>query len=201
MHAPLNPENWKPEPAVAVSVTEVPDVKLAAHVVGQLIPAGLLVTVPVPVIVTVRLKFLGGGGGVFTDVPPQAVRTNRQARETAKANNRRLKDANLYTAHFLGAERSSWVACCWMRERFADGGFPGRDSGYPVDVVRDSEPERERAGLCADCRYMRLITSDRGAAFYLCQRSASDKSFPKYPRLPVIQCRGYEPEPSSDPEC
>ena len=42
---------------------------------------------------------------------------------------------------------------------------------------------------------MRLITSDRGSTFCLCQRSASDESFPKYPRLPVIQCRGYEPKP------
>jgi hypothetical protein len=39
---------------------------------------------------------------------------------------------------------------------------------------------------------MRLIVSDREATFYLCQRSTSDESFPKYPRLPVIQCRGYE---------
>lgn len=59
-------------------------------------------------------------------------------------------------------------------------------------VVKDLERERGRAGLCADCRYLRLITSDRGATFYLCQRSASDNSFPKYPRLPVIRCRGYE---------
>lgn len=71
---------------------------------------------------------------------------------------------------------------------------------YPVVVVRDLEHERERAGLCAECRYMRLITSDRGATFYLCERSASDKSFPKYPRLPVIQCRGYELEPSGGSE-
>jgi hypothetical protein len=41
---------------------------------------------------------------------------------------------------------------------------------------------------------MQLITSDRGSTFYFCQRSASDASFPKYPRLPVIQCRGYEPK-------
>jgi hypothetical protein len=74
-----------------VSVTEVPDVKLAVHVVGQLIPAGLLVTVPVPVVVTVKVKFCGGGGGVVPDVPPQAVRTNAQARETAKPENLKLK--------------------------------------------------------------------------------------------------------------
>jgi hypothetical protein len=35
-------------------VTEVPDAKLAVHVVGQLIPAGVLVTVPVPATATVN---------------------------------------------------------------------------------------------------------------------------------------------------
>jgi hypothetical protein len=64
-------------------------------------------------------------------------------------------------------------------------------------MVRDSEPDPERAGLCADCRHMRLITSDRAATFYMCQRSASDKTFPKYPRLPVVQCKGYE---KNDPQ-
>jgi len=48
-------------------------------------------------------------------------------------------------------------------------------------------------GLCADCQFMRKMESDRGSIFYLCQRSAADPTFPKYPRLPVLQCRGYEP--------
>jgi hypothetical protein len=69
-----------------------------------------------------------------------------------------------------------------------------RNGDYPVTVVSDPEPKREQVGLCTDCRHMRLILSDRGATFYLCQRSTSDESFPKYPRLPVIQCKGYEPE-------
>jgi len=67
-------------------------------------------------------------------------------------------------------------------------------------VIKDLDQERERAGLCADCGHMRLIKSDRGATFYLCERSASDKSFPKYPRLPMIQCRGYELEHADGPE-
>ena len=54
--------------------------------------------------------------------------------------------------------------------------------------------ERERVGLCADCRYMRRIKSDRGSDFYFCERSTTDPSFPKYPRLPVIQCVGHETE-------
>lgn len=54
--------------------------------------------------------------------------------------------------------------------------------------------EREYAGLCADCRFVRRMRSDRGSTFYLCERSSTDPSFPKYPRLPISQCRGYEQE-------
>jgi len=51
--------------------------------------------------------------------------------------------------------------------------------------------ERERAGLCADCEHARRIESDRGTVFYLCELSATDARFPKYPPLPVIRCAGY----------
>jgi hypothetical protein len=40
---------------------------------------------------------------------------------------------------------------------------------------------------------MRRIESDRGSTFYLCERSATDAGFPKYPRLPVLRCAGHEP--------
>ena len=46
---PLQPVKVEPPEGVAVSVTLVPLVKLALHVLPQLIPAGLLVTVPLPV--------------------------------------------------------------------------------------------------------------------------------------------------------
>lgn len=59
--------------------------------------------------------------------------------------------------------------------------------------------EHSEVGLCADCRFMRSMKSDRGSTFYLCTLSASDTSFPKYPRLPVLQCRGYKPE-TDDPQ-
>ena len=58
-----------------------------------------------------------------------------------------------------------------------------------------SEPQhqtpRANLGLCADCVHARLITSDRGSQFLFCQLSQSDLQFPKYPRLPVLQCSGY----------
>ena len=59
LHAPPQPENELPEPGAAVNVTLVPLVKLALHVVPQLMPAGLLVTVPVPDLVTVTCCVLG----------------------------------------------------------------------------------------------------------------------------------------------
>lgn len=55
-------------------------------------------------------------------------------------------------------------------------------------------------GLCADCQCMRRIESTRGSTFYLCQRSATDPKLPKYPRLPVIQCSGYERKVKADSE-
>jgi hypothetical protein len=58
--------------------------------------------------------------------------------------------------------------------------------------------EQDRIGLCAGCRYMQRMKSDRGSTYYLCERSATDPGFPKYPRLPVIQCPGYEPKVVDD---
>ena len=55
---PLQPVKIEPAAGAAVSVTAVPLVKLAEQVAPQVIPAGALVTVPLPVPagVTVRVK-------------------------------------------------------------------------------------------------------------------------------------------------
>jgi hypothetical protein len=52
-------------------------------------------------------------------------------------------------------------------------------------------------GLCDDCRHQRLVSNTRGSTFSLCERSKTDPSFPKYPRLPVLACRGYEARASA----
>jgi len=36
------------------------------------------------------------------------------------------------------------------------------------------------------------VRTGRGSEFSLCERSKDDESFPKYPRVPVGECRGYE---------
>ena len=53
-------------------------------------------------------------------------------------------------------------------------------------------------GLCAACTHVRPIANDRGSVFYLCERGLREARWAKYPRLPVLQCTGYE---ESDPEC
>jgi hypothetical protein len=61
-------------------------------------------------------------------------------------------------------------------------------SGQEIDCAK--------AGLCAGCRHSRPIESDRGSVFLRCELSLTDPRFPKYPRLPVLVCAGYEPKPS-----
>jgi hypothetical protein len=47
------------------------------------------------------------------------------------------------------------------------------------------------AGLCESCRHARPVETPR-SRFWLCELSASDARFEKYPRLPVLACEGYE---------
>jgi len=76
--------------------------------------------------------------------------------------------------------------------------FAPTSSALFLSVVPEKSQTSITIGLCTTCVFMRKIHSDRGSTFYLCQRSATDLSFPKYPRLPVLQCRGYEASPKKD---
>lgn len=46
-------------------------------------------------------------------------------------------------------------------------------------------------GICANCKHMTVVRSDRGVIFYRCLLSDQDQRFPKYPRLPVQVCKGW----------
>ncbi|HXA53791.1 MAG TPA: hypothetical protein VNV37_02850 [Solirubrobacteraceae bacterium] len=50
----------------------------------------------------------------------------------------------------------------------------------------------EDAGLCDSCAHQRRVPNTRGSVFSLCERSREDPAFPRYPRLPVLACPGYE---------
>jgi hypothetical protein len=71
-----------------------------------------------------------------------------------------------------------------------------RDNPNEVQArhAAESTRRRERFGLCDSCRHQRLVRTGRGSVFTMCLRSRTDSSFPKYPRVPVTECRGYELE-------
>lgn len=86
-----------------------------------------------------------------------------------------------------------------MREDFIGRGSEkvilGKMSQQSKEKPRQEAPD---VGLCEQCRWMRKLQSDRGSTFYMCQRSATDPNFPKYPRLPVLRCAGYDPMDSAE---
>jgi hypothetical protein len=49
-----------------------------------------------------------------------------------------------------------------------------------------------RAGLCDSCVHQQLVRNTRGSTFSLCRRSREDPGYPRYPRLPVTNCGGYQ---------
>jgi hypothetical protein len=55
------------------------------------------------------------------------------------------------------------------------------------------------AGLCAECRHARRVRSARGSTFWLCRLAEVDPGFSRYPRLPVLACRGFAAGPSVHP--
>jgi hypothetical protein len=48
-------------------------------------------------------------------------------------------------------------------------------------------------GLCAACQHAKLNETRRGTAYLRCARAAWDTRLPRYPRLPVAQCVGFDP--------
>ena len=55
-----------------------------------------------------------------------------------------------------------------------------------------------QAGLCAACKHSREVPAAK-STYVMCEVSRTDPTFPRYPRLPVLRCRGYELK-SLDPD-
>jgi hypothetical protein len=63
----------------------------------------------------------------------------------------------------------------------------------PRSQPTSSGPRRDlAAGLCDSCAFQRIVSNTRGSVFSLCNRSREDPSYPRYPRLPVLDCAGHE---------
>ncbi len=70
-----------------------------------------------------------------------------------------------------------------------DGDARSERASAMNDTLQDAQPA---VGLCASCRHARRTGNERGSSFWQCLRSQADPEFPRYPRLPVRACRGYE---------
>jgi len=87
----------------------------------------------------------------------------------------------------------------WARKADASNGDGTRRLRYPREVSEERKSTERApgkaptAGLCADCVHARRIESSHASMFILCEKSATDPSYAKYPRLPVITCEGYLP--------
>ncbi len=46
-------------------------------------------------------------------------------------------------------------------------------------------------GICQNCKFLKTIFSGKGSTFIQCKQHFIDKTFPKYPRLPVTICSGF----------
>lgn len=66
-----------------------------------------------------------------------------------------------------------------------------RDEGSEA-LRRHLAPPSPAPGLCGSCAHVRVVRTGKGSTFYLCERSKTDPAFPKYPRIPVLRCRGHE---------
>ena len=56
---------------------------------------------------------------------------------------------------------------------------------------------RQDAGLCGGCGNAVLRPTRRGTVYLRCALAGTDDRFAKYPRLPVVTCDGYRPEPTA----
>jgi hypothetical protein len=53
-------------------------------------------------------------------------------------------------------------------------------------------------GLCAMCRHVNLVKTAKGSMFILCEQAKVDDKLSKYPVLPVLMCRGFDPHPREE---
>src|SRR5262249_35581408 len=74
-----------------------------------------------------------------------------------------------------------------------------RDSMCPIfrSMNVDGTP-MDSVGLCARCQHARTVKTPR-SVFWRCELSKTDSRFPRHPRLPVLECPGFDPQPEDRP--
>jgi hypothetical protein len=69
----------------------------------------------------------------------------------------------------------------------------GSAEGGRERVGAGSAARAPGAGLCDSCAHQQVVRNTRGSVFSLCLRSRTEpERYPRYPRVPVVQCEGWE---------
>lgn len=92
------------------------------------------------------------------------------------------------------AEPFSSRAPAGCRARRAATGSPRGVRAVSQRDDRGGGAPAVEAGLCSGCIHAQSLRSRR-STFLRCRRSDVDATFPRYPRLPVLACVGFEPQP------
>ncbi len=80
-------------------------------------------------------------------------------------------------------------------DRFTSGtGRAGYDRGVNKLAIN---ADTSHIGLCLNCEYARHVEAKESSVYFLCERSLTDPTFPKYPRLPVLRCSGFVKFPTA----
>ncbi len=58
--------------------------------------------------------------------------------------------------------------------------------------ARTPPPQSVLRSLCSECVHVKIVRSEKGSTFFLCQRARTDPRFTKYPPQPVVVCSGFE---------
>jgi hypothetical protein len=59
-------------------------------------------------------------------------------------------------------------------------------------MTSDAEDLHTRAGQCGSCAHAIIRPTRRGTVYLRCAITATDERYPKYPRLPRLECDGHE---------
>jgi hypothetical protein len=71
-------------------------------------------------------------------------------------------------------------------------GADWRRAPTAADRVALARDPSVATGLCGECLHLRLLRTGR-SRFVRCQLAESDPGYPRYPLLPVLDCKGCEP--------
>ncbi len=72
-------------------------------------------------------------------------------------------------------------------------GAAGSDNLQPMSDLSGEPRPPAGAGLCDRCLHQQIVRNTRGSVFSLCLRSRVEPAYPRYPRVPVLECVGYTP--------